>query len=562
MNQHPPFSAVHRAEQLQQAATHHFDLIVIGGGITGAGIALDAATRGLKTLLLEKQDFGAGTSSRSTKLIHGGLRYLKQLEFALVHEVGTERALLHHNAPHLVRPETMLLPIIEQGSLGKQSTSLGLFLYDILAGVGRKERRKMHSTEDTLALEPLLRADVVLGGGMYFEYQTDDARLTIEVLKTAQRRGAFAFNYAEATGFIYENGKLKGVKVLDHHTNAVLPIYAKKVVNAAGPWVDELRIKDHSLNNKYLHLTKGVHIVVPRRRLPIRQAVYFDVSDGRMIFAIPRGKITYIGTTDTNYYRQQIERPQATLEDITYLLNAVNYMFPRVQLVLADIESSWTGLRPLIHQEGRSPSELSRKDELFFSKSGLISIAGGKLTGFRRMAKRVTDAVVKDLHNNYGMPVKGCVTDEVVLSGGRFKHPELVPKYIAWLAKKHADLGISRSQFRDLVYKYGRNTHAIIRIYTELYAHRSLPIEQGLLLAELHYGVQYEMVTSLSDFLIRRTGRLYFERPEIEPYLSILANEIADILALSPEQKNSQLKEFDEEYWAVLSFAGQPHSIR
>ena len=335
-----PFSARNRATYLKTIERETYDLIVIGGGITGAGIALDAVTRGLKVCLVEKADFASGTSSRSTKLIHGGLRYLKQLEFGIVREVGQERAILYKNAPHIVIPERMLLPIIKGGSLGKRSTSLGLYVYDRLAGVEKEERRNMLSKEETLEKEPLLNEDILLGGGIYVEYRSDDARLVIEVLKTAAERGAVCMNYIECQSFTHDNnGKINGALCKDVFTGKVYKIKTKKAINASGPWVDTLRKKDNSLKGKRLHLTKGIHIVVKKERLPIKQAVYFDVQDGRMMFAIPRGSKVYIGTTDTNY-SGSVDHPYATKEDVDYLLAAANYMFPSVNLTVSDAESS------------------------------------------------------------------------------------------------------------------------------------------------------------------------------------------------------------------------------
>ena len=256
------FSATKRKEYISSLTNEELDLLVIGGGITGAGIALDAISRGLKVGLIEKSDFGSGTSSRSTKLIHGGLRYLKQLEFGIVREVGQERAILHNNAPHIVIPEKMLLPIIEGGSLGKKSTSLGLFVYDFLAGVKSDERRYMLSKSETLEQEPLLREDILKGGGVYIEYRSDDSRLVIEVMKTAVEKGAICLNYAPCKELLYENGKVVGAQFLDDISQQMHTIKAKQTINACGPWVDTIRKIDNSLKGKRLHLTKGVHIVV------------------------------------------------------------------------------------------------------------------------------------------------------------------------------------------------------------------------------------------------------------------------------------------------------------
>ena len=281
-----------RPRLIEKISEESYDLVVIGGGITGAGIALDAVTRGLKTVLVEKKDFASGTSSKSTKLIHGGLRYLKQFEIALVREVGRERAVVHSLAPHLVKNEKMVLPLIKDGSFGKMLTSFGLMVYDVLAGVEKEDQRKMLSKEETLALEPAIREDLLEGGGIYAEYRTDDARLTMEILKTAVQFGADIINYAEATEFVYTDGKITGLEWRDHLSGDDHQLNARYTVSAAGPWVDELRKKNQSLQGKYLHPTKGVHIVVPRERFPVKHSLYFDVPGGRMLFAVPRDRNT------------------------------------------------------------------------------------------------------------------------------------------------------------------------------------------------------------------------------------------------------------------------------
>ena len=484
------FSARNRSRYLQQLQNEQFDLLVIGGGITGAGIALDATARGLKVCLIEKDDFASGTSSRSTKLIHGGLRYLKQLEFGIVREVGQERTILYKNAPHIVIPERMLLPIIDGGSLGKYSTSLGLYVYDRLAGVEKEERRNMLSKEETMEQEPLLNTSILKGGGMYVEYRSDDARLTIEVLKTAVEKGALCLNYVEFSSFILnEQNKIKGAVVKDIIEDKELKIKAKKIINACGPWVDDLRKKDNSLNKKRLHLTKGIHIVLAKEKLPIKQAVYFDVQDGRMIFAIPRHNKIYIGTTDTNY-QSNINFPYAEKEDVIYLLNAANYMFPTANLEINDIESTWAGLRPLIHEDGKSPSDLSRKDEIFISDSNLISIAGGKLTGFRKMAERSVNVVCKQLKIEEGRQFPKCSTEFIKLSGGHLE------KFSNDYAR---DLQDDFKQFYlddvlDLVLKYGSNTQYIL-------ASAQTHFNNNLLLAEAEYCLEYELTNN--------TTRLY-----------------------------------------------------
>lgn len=554
MNAQRKLSSFTRQACLEEMASKRLDLLIIGGGVTGAGIALDAASRGLTVGLVEKQDFAAGTSSRSTKLVHGGLRYLKQGDVQLVREVGRERAILYRNAPHIVIPEKMILPIVEKGTYGKLATSVGLYIYDVLAGVERKERRIMLNKQRTMEAEPLLRTDILKGGGLYFEYRTDDARLTVEVMKTARAHGALCTNYTEATEFIYENGKVTGVRAKDLLSGSEYELYAKKIVNAAGPWVDQLREKDRSLYGKRLHLTKGVHLVVPYNRLPLKQSVYFDVSDGRMLFAIPRNNSTYIGTTDTNY-QGVLERPTVTREDMEYVLRAANEMFPTAKLTEQDVSSSWAGLRPLIHEDGKSPSELSRKDEIFYSKSGLITIAGGKLTGFRKMAERIVDVVAKQLTTEEGRSFKPCQTDTIVLSGGEFASGKMIPAYVKKQAERVRDFGISEEQIRVLVGKFGSNSEKIVTACLEYIANNETQsAAEALLLAELHYALEEEMVMTVSDFLIRRTGRLFFERDSLESIYPMVADELANKLHADAEQKDRDLKAFAEEYHLAKTF--------
>lgn len=540
------FSAKNRTRMLGAMAEEELDLLIIGGGITGAGIAWDASLRGMKTGLLEMRDFSWGTSSRSTKLIHGGLRYLKNGEVKLVMEVGRERALLHKHAPHIVIPAPMLLPIYKGGSLGYLESAIGLYIYDLLAGVKRSERRQMMNKEKTSALEPLLRKEDLKGSGYYYEYRTDDARLTIEILKTAHANGALIANYVSASDFLYHrDGQVAGVKAIDHLTGETVDIYAKKIVNATGPWVDQTRKQDNSLQGKRLLLTKGVHLVVDEQKLPVQQAVYFDVPDGRMIFVIPRGNKTYIGTTDT-VYAGAIEDPRTTAADRDYLIRAVNAVFPEVHLTPDDIESSWAGLRPLIREENKGPSEISRKDEIIVSSSGLITIAGGKLTGFRKMAEKVTDLVSKQLQSEDGRAFRPCGTDRQGISGGDYSGYATYEDCKQSLLREGIKQGLGEQQAGYLISQYGTNSSKIFRYFTSL-SSEAPDAENRALIAELAYCIEHEMTTSLADFLIRRTGRIYFQRAEaeriLEPSLSIMARELQWSEPETMRQKQAMLKE-------------------
>jgi glycerol-3-phosphate dehydrogenase len=503
------FSAKNRASIINEMSATSFDLIIIGGGITGAGIALDASVRGLKVAVIEMQDFAAGTSSRSTKLIHGGLRYLKQLEFKLVAEVGKERAIVHHNAPHLTKPEHLLLPIVKGGSLTKFTARLGMTIYEWLAGVKKEERYIALNKEQTIAAEPLLRKDNLLGGILFYEYRTDDARLTIEVLKEAVNRGAHAINYMKAVSFIYTDGKISGVKVQDQLNEKVIALPAKYIVNATGPWVDEIDDLDKPQAQHKLHITKGIHIVVNGKKLPLKQSSYFDTHDKRMIFVIPREGKTYIGTTDT-FYKGDVVNPKVTDEDVAYLLKCVNDIFPTIDLNASDVESSWAGLRPLIQKPGKGPSEISRKDEIFESASGLITIAGGKLTGYRKMAQRIVDLLGKKIKQVEGKNIPNCITETITLSGGKVGGGAQFIGFVKNRLIEARELGLTTIEAEILINRYGSNVDTLFNIIKKLKTEEqnSLPL---LLRAQLHYCVEHELCTTPSDFFVRRIGALYFD---------------------------------------------------
>lgn len=529
-------ASLNRDKLLHHLETTHFDLLVIGGGITGCGIALDAASRGLKVGLVEKNDFASGTSSRSTKLIHGGLRYLKQFEIVLVREVGRERAIVHRLAPHLVVNEKMLLPIVEGGTFGKILTSFGLMVYDVLAGVEGEDQRVMFSRERTLQEESLLEMDILKGSGFYAEYRTDDARLTIEVMKTACEHGAVCANYIEVDDFQYNaSGRVGGVNCTNKLDEGKISIKADYVVNAAGPWVDTLRKKDDSLNGKHLYLTKGVHLVVPHEKLPLKHAVYFDVPDGRMIFAIPRQQVTYIGTTDTEY-KGDINHVITEHQDAQYLVDAVNNFFPSISLAVPDVISSWAGLRPLIHEEGKSASEISRKDEIFLSPNGLISIAGGKLTGYRKMAERIMEVVSKEIKKDKGIRLPEGRTKGIVLMGGAYENDKAVKKHTESISKQLMPFGMGQAEAEYLVANYGKQTDIIIKHFLE----QATTTYLDLLLAELWFALNYEMVHTAQDFFNRRTGRLYFDIGSIRKYKKTILQEMALALHWSPERHQQE----------------------
>ncbi|KJE26606.1 FAD dependent oxidoreductase family protein [Geobacillus kaustophilus] len=545
------FSSKQRSRILQTMGEKKYDLLVIGGGITGAGIALDAVSRGMTVALVEMQDFAAGTSSRSTKLVHGGLRYLKQFEVKLVAEVGRERAIVYENGPHVTTPEWMLLPIYRGGTFGKWSTSIGLWLYDRLAGVKQSEQRTMLDARQTLEKEPLLKRDGLIGGGYYVEYRTDDARLTIEVIKKAVELGADVVNYTKAEQFLYdERGRTIGARCRDMVSGSVYDIRAKKVVNAAGPWVDALRDKDGSKTGKRLRLTKGVHIVIDQKRFPLKQAVYFDTPDGRMVFAIPRDGKTYVGTTDT-FYDDDPAHPTMTEEDRDYLLKAIRFMFPSVGITAADVESSWAGVRPLIYEEGKDPSEISRKDEIWTSPSGLITIAGGKLTGYRKMAETVVDLVAKQLEQEEGKTFLPCQTKQLPISGGDVGGSHRLPAFIAEKAEEAVRYGLTREAGARLARQYGTNVNRLFALSQQYDRSSGLTRETFICLV---YAMEEEMAVKPVDYFIRRTGALLFDINSVRREKEAVIAFMAQYFGWTEEETAAHRGELERElHQAVLS---------
>lgn len=553
------FSNMKRDEIRNKLTDEAFDVLVIGGGITGSGIALDATTRGMSTALLEMQDFAAGTSSRSTKLVHGGLRYLKQLDVKVVAEVGKERAIVYENGAHVTKPEWMLLPFHQGGTFGSFTTSIGLRVYDFLAGVKKSERRVMLNKQETLNKEPLIKQDGLKGGGYYVEYRTDDARLTIEVLKAAVDKGTKALNYAKAEELLVENGQVVGVKAIDLLTGQSFDVRAKKVINATGPWVDSIREKDGSKTGKTLTLTKGVHIVIDQSRFPLKQAVYFDTPDKRMVFAIPRNGKTYVGTTDTFYNSDPIA-PRMTKEDMDYLINAINFMFPEVKATAADVESSWAGVRPLIREEGKDASEISRKDEIWKSPTGLITIAGGKLTGYRKMAETIVDLVARELQSEENRTFLPCQTKHLPISGGDFGGSALFDQFVTAAAQQGRKAGLSQEEAVHLAAFYGSNAPRVF----ELFQHHKKEEERfgipDVIFAKLIYGMEHEMIATPVDFYFRRTGDLLFDVESVQKWKTTVCSYMAHKFNWSKGDIAKRTSELDVELEAAALAGARPRS--
>ena len=378
------------------------DLLVVGGGITGAGIARDAVRRGLTVTLVDMKDIAFGTSSRSSKLIHGGLRYLEQYEFHLVFESVSERRILQDMAPHLVNPLGFLFPVYKGASKPLWMINTGIRLYEGLSLFRSPQRPRKLKPSDVAEEEPALRRDGLKGAPLYFDCATDDARLTLETALDAAEQGATVATWAKVTSFLKdEQGRVKGAVVQDELGGGLKQIEARAVINATGPWTDQTIAMSRPLSGRsILRPTKGVHVVVDRARLPIRNAVVcFHPNDKRVLFAIPWGERTYIGTTDTDFEGDP-GAVAATSEDVDYLLAAANFQFPDQALSRDDVIATWAGIRPLMAPQGDDAEELSessvsREHQILVGHDGLITIAGGKLTTYRRMAAEVVDTAVR-----------------------------------------------------------------------------------------------------------------------------------------------------------------------
>ncbi len=520
---------VSRTQSFDNATEQEWDVIIIGGGATGCGAALDAVSRGFKTLLVEKADFASGTSGRSTKLIHGGLRYLKNMEFSLVREVGLERAILQRNARHLVHRDPMFLPVYDGGELGWTSTAVALWVYEWLAGVESSERRVMLNVKDTLVQLPLLQTQGLKGSAKYFEYRTDDARLTLSLALTARNKGATLLNYATVEAFAYSNDgqQIKGVVVKDEVTAQSYSLKGRCVVNAAGPWVDRISILDKSTPPQTkLAGSRGIHIVLSSYDFPLKQAVYFDAPDGRMVFAIPREEMVYVGTTDI-FYKGSLEDPEIPVKEMEYLLSCVREKFQLKDITLAQIHSAWSGVRPLVMEQGKAEGKISRKDELYTSKSGLITITGGKLTGYRKMAQRAVDAVCKQLQHN-----GRSATINLQLWGGNFPSDEAFDYFVSTKTLEvMTALDILPYEAELLVRRYGDHIDAFIAYIPKAnyYAQKyQAPLAFTL---QIVYAVAVEQAVKPDDVYIRRTTDFYFRLMDLKQNYKKLIAIMADCLS-------------------------------
>jgi glycerol-3-phosphate dehydrogenase len=488
-----------------------FDLLVLGGGITGAGVALDAALRGLRVALLDKGDFASGTSSASSKLVHGGLRYLEHAEFGLVYEALHERRRLLRNAPHLVRPLGFVLPLYRGARVAPWKWRVGLTLYDLLAGRGNLRRSRPLPLRELARAFPGLRCRDLLGGLEYFDAQMDDARLCLEVVRSAAAAGARVCNYVEAQGFETAGGRVVGVRALDRVGGAALTVRARQVVNATGPWVDEVnRLAAGALGAgpappPLLEPTKGVHLIAPGRGLAAA-FLLLHPADGRVFFVIPWMGKTLLGTTDT-FSRVGPDALRVEPGDVAYLLEGHNHYFEPT-LTAAQVCGSFAGLRPLVRGGPGQPSALSREFRLSEGPGGVLSAAGGKYTTYRHMAEVITDAVVARLVGR----ARARTADHPLDGTPRQPWAAFAPAAVALLRQRH---GLAEHSARHLVGRYGRRAPDVAS-YLERAPELAEPVVAGEpdLRAELPYQRDHEMAVYRADHLLRRT-RLGLFRPDL-----------------------------------------------
>jgi glycerol-3-phosphate dehydrogenase len=502
------------------------DVLVIGGGITGAGIARDAALRGFRTAVVDKGDLAGGTSSRSSRLIHGGIRYLEQREFRLVIEASRERRILLGIAPHLVHPLPFLFPAYRGERLPAWKLRAGMWLYDLLAAFHNVGMHRWLRRSAALRLEPALRDKDLKGAALYYDAQTDDARLTIATMRSAAQAGALVANYAAVTNLLKPDARVGGATVRDVLTNRLYGVRALVVVNATGPWADEVRRLDDAAGERLLRLTKGAHVVVPRNRIGHTRAVTLTSPiDGRVMFVLPWGDLSYIGTTDTDDDVSP-DDVHATAHDVVYLLRSANAAFPHARLSPRDVVASWAGLRPLL-RPGRdvAPSDASREHRLVESASGLLTIAGGKLTTYRVMARDVVDRVAFRLRALDGRPrAARAPTDRLPLPGGETTDLE-------GLAKAAMERGASETTARHLVGTYGSESAAVLNLVERDRALGGrIVVGRPELWAEVVHAVEREMAVRLADVLVRRLHLFYATRDQAVPASSAVADRLADAL--------------------------------
>ena len=537
------FSTHPRRAALDLLSHARFDILVIGGGITGAGVARDAAMRGLRTALVERHDFASGTSSRSSRLIHGGLRYLEHGWLHLVFESSRERRTLMRIAPHLVRPLAFTWPVYDEARVPLWKLGAGLMMYDALAffrNLGGNHQRL--GPDEVLALEPEIRRDGLRGGARYFDASTNDVRLTLATVRAAADAGATIINHAEVRSLRRAGAHVTGAQVVDRLGGRSVEVTARVVVNATGPWSDVIRRMADAHATTTVRGTKGVHIAVPRKRIANRDALtILSAIDGRVMFVLPAGACTIVGTTDTDY-AGPLDEVRASRADIDYLLRSANEYFPAAQLEWTDVLAAWAGIRPLVAGGGTDPGRTSREHAITWTAPGLLTVTGGKLTTYRSMAASVVHQAARAL----GAPVRPAPTHRVALPGGDMRSFE---EEVAAATGTIALAPLAE----HLVRMYGTAWRAVWAIVGSNAA-LSAPIVPKLpyIVAELHYAVEQEMALTLGDLLIRRLHVAFETRDHGIAAAPAAARTVGPLLGWSEGDYAAQLAAYREEIGRIF----------
>ncbi|MDQ3931906.1 MAG: glycerol-3-phosphate dehydrogenase/oxidase [Actinomycetota bacterium] len=527
----PERGLIDREDALDRAADRVLDVLVVGGGITGVGIALDAAARGLTVALVERDDLASGTSSKSSKLIHGGLRYLEQREFGLVYEAVRERNLLRHLAPHLVRPLGFAIPTGD--GWRRVAVKAGLTLYDGMAAGRNLRSHQRLDAEALLEALPGLAEGCEGGGYRYYDCQTDDARLTLAVAQAARASQALIVTHAEVVDFLRFRNAVVGCSVRDRLGGASFDLAARWVVNATGVWADRVRALGPEDTSSLLTPSKGVHLTVRDRDLRLRDGAFISsgANDGRFVFVIPWGQQVIVGTTD-DHYEGDLEEPSVTAPDADYLLHAVNTSFG-TSLTLADVIAAWAGLRPLLRGRGDSsaPSDLSRRHAIFEEPKGLVTITGGKLTTYRRMAEELVDRIVAAEGAK-----NPCVTHRLPIGvRGRIEDA------LAALQEMARLLGLDPQLAGSLLHRHGSQAAAVVAFCAEHGETDRLTPELPYLQGEVRWAARYEMARTLDDVLQRRL-RVSLRDPQAGGRAATWAAQVlAEELGWSPAERGHQL---------------------
>ncbi len=499
-----------------------FDVLVVGGGIAGAGIAWEAACRGFRTALVEERDWAGGTSSRSSKLVHGGLRYLPHGEVRLVREAGREREILARLAPHLVRPLPFLIPVYRGVGRPLWEIAMGVWLHDRLTGVPQSHRRVALDPAVLRTEEPALEGVGLMGGIRYFEARTDDARLVYTIVQAARAAGAVALSRVRAGEVSLRRG-MGEVEVEDRAEGRRGTVRVRAAVNATGPWAAGL-----DPGGPPIALGRGIHLVFPRARLPLRHAVVLPSTDGGNTFAIPRGRVSYVGTTD-RLYTGDPAWPDVPQEDVDYLFAVLGRVLPRLGLQPRDLLAVYSGVRPLVAHEGvKGTAELSRRRSVRVGADGLISVRGGKLTGFRGVSREVLEL----LGRRMGRPPSAAKAVQPLPGAADEDYLRLLPERLA------AGFGVPADAAEELLWRHGRRAEEVLQ-YAEGRPHGLAFVHggSGLLWGEVDWTVAHEEVLQLSDLLIRRTGFLWFSGDD-DPQGALLtvAQRIAPVLGWSGDK--------------------------